>query len=110
MSDKAFRRERDKRQKTVIKFLRFTPNEIEEIEQKAEAVGQRLSAYIRNVVMNRKVTSAIDGSFMKELLGLGDSKSIFLLLGSEWGIRILYGPCSNNRTAHQAQKKMISSD
>ena len=87
MSDKASRRGSDKRQKTVIKTLRFTPDEIEEIEQKAKAVGQSVSAYIRNAAMNRKMISLIDDSFMTELLRLGRLQKHLFVEGNEWGIK-----------------------
>jgi len=71
MSERASRRGSEKRQKTVIKTLRFTPEEIEEIEQEAEQAGQSVSAFIRNAAMNRKVIPAIDERFLTELLRLG---------------------------------------
>jgi hypothetical protein len=77
----------DKRQKTVIKTLRFTPDEIEEIEQKAEAVGQSVSAYIRNAAMNRKMISLIDDSFMTELLRLGRLQKHLFVEGNGSGIK-----------------------
>lgn len=85
MSDRASRRGSEKRQKTVIKTLRFTPDEIEEIEQKAEAVGQSVSAYIRNAAMNRKVTSVIDDRFMTELLRLGRLQKHLFVEGKRVG-------------------------
>ena len=71
MSDKASRRGSEKRQKTVIKTLRFTPDEIEQIEREAEQAGQSVSAFIRNAAMNRKVIPVIDNNFLPELLRLG---------------------------------------
>jgi hypothetical protein len=86
MSDKVSRRGSDKRQKTVIKTLRFYPDEIEEIEGKAEEVGQSVpSAYIRNAAMNRKVISLIDDSFMTELLRLGRLQKHLFVEGKRVG-------------------------
>jgi hypothetical protein len=85
MSDKASRRGSDKRQKTVIKTLRFTPDEIEEIEQKAKQWGKSVSAYIRNAAMNRKMISLIDDSFMTELLRLGRLQKHLFVEGKRVG-------------------------
>ncbi|MEQ9971346.1 plasmid mobilization protein MobA [Pectobacterium carotovorum] len=71
MSDKVSRRGTEKRQKTVIKTLRFTPEEIEKIEAGAADTGQTVSAYIRSAAMNRKVISKVDDTFLTELLRLG---------------------------------------
>jgi len=67
MSDTASRRGSEKRQKTIIRTVRFTPEEIEQIEQQAEQSGQSVSAFIRNAAMNRKVVPVI----LTELLRLG---------------------------------------
>lgn len=71
MSDRASRRGSEKRQKTIIRTVRFTPDEIEQIEQQAEQAGQSVSAFIRNAAMNRKVVPVIDNRFLSEILRLG---------------------------------------
>lgn len=85
MSDRASRRGSEKRQKTVIRTLRFTPDEIEEIEQKAEETGQSVSAYIRDAAMNRKVVPVIDSSFLTELLRLGRLQKHHFVEGKRTG-------------------------
>ncbi|MDV5280059.1 plasmid mobilization protein MobA [Leclercia adecarboxylata] len=76
-----------KRQKTVIKTLRFTPDEIEQIEREAEQAGQSVSAFIRNAAMNRKVIPAIDDSFLTELLRLGRLQKHHFAEGKRVGIK-----------------------
>lgn len=71
MSDRASRRGSEKRQKTVIKTLRFTPDEIEQIEREAGQAGQSVLAFIRNAAMNRNVIPIIDDSFLTKMLRLG---------------------------------------
>lgn len=85
MSDRASRRGSEKRQKTVIRTLRFTPEEIEQIEKKAEETGQSVSAYIRDAAMNRKVVPVIDSSFLTELLRLGRLQKHHFVEGKRTG-------------------------
>ncbi|MCV3303775.1 plasmid mobilization protein MobA [Leclercia adecarboxylata] len=85
MSDKASRRGSEKRQKTIIRTVRFTPVEIEQIEQQAELVGQSVSAFIRNAAMNRKVIPVIDDSFLTELLRLGRLQKHHFVEGKRTG-------------------------
>lgn len=85
MSDRASRRGSEKRQKTVIRTLRFTPDEIEQIEKKAEETGQSVSAYIRDAAMNRKVVPVIDSSFLTELLRLGRLQKHHFVEGKRTG-------------------------
>jgi len=85
MSDKASRRGSDKRQKTVIKTLRFTPDENEEIQAQAEITGQTVSAFIRDAALNRKVTAKADETFLTELLRLGRLQKHLFVEGKRVG-------------------------
>ena len=85
MSERVSRRGSEKRQKTVIKTLRFTPEEIEKIETEAEATGQSVSSYIRNAAMQRKVISKIDDTFLTELLRLGRLQKHLFVEGKRIG-------------------------
>ncbi|MBP2199238.1 plasmid mobilization protein MobA [Pantoea cypripedii] len=85
MSDRASRRGSEKRQKTVIKTLRFTPDEIEDIETQATAAGQTVSAFIRNAALKRKVTAKADDTFLTELLRLGRLQKHLFVEGKRVG-------------------------
>lgn len=85
MSDRASRRGSEKRQKTVIKTLRFTPEEIEIIEKQAKDSGQSVSAFIRSAAMKRKTISLTDDTFLTELLRLGRLQKHLFVEGSRVG-------------------------
>lgn len=85
MSDKASRSGSDKRQKTVIKTLRFTPEEIDEIEQKAKDTGQSVSSFIRDAALNRSVVPRVDETFLTELLRLGRLQKHHFVEGKRTG-------------------------
>ncbi|EAX4767740.1 nikA protein [Salmonella enterica subsp. enterica serovar Isangi] len=71
MSDKRERSGSEKRQKTLLRAVRFSPDEDEIIRKKAEDAGLTVSAYIRSAALNKRVNSRIDDKFLKELMGLG---------------------------------------
>ncbi|NWJ78815.1 nikA protein [Enterobacter sp. SECR19-1250] len=85
MSDKVSRRGSDKRQKTVIKTVRFTPDENEKVEAQAELTGQSVSAFIRNAALNRKVTAKADETFLTELMRLGRLQKHLFVEGKRVG-------------------------
>lgn len=111
MSDRASRRGSEKRQKTVIRTLRFTPDEIEEIEAKAEETGQSVSAYIRDAAMNRKVVPVIDNNFLTELLRLGRLQKHHFVEGKRVGDKeystVLV---AITELANTLRKKLMSND
>lgn len=111
MSDRASRRGSEKRQKTVIRTLRFTPDEIEEIEAKAEETGQSVSAYIRDAAMKRKVVPVIDNSFLTELLRLGRLQKHHFVEGKRVGDKeystVLV---AITELANTLRKKLMSND
>lgn len=85
MSERVSRRGSDKRQKTVIKTLRFTPDESEVIAKQAEAVGLTPSAFIRNAALNKKITPKTDVDFLNELLRLGRLQKHLFVEGKRTG-------------------------
>lgn len=85
MSDKVSQRGSDKRQKTVIKTVRFTPDENEKVEAQAELTGQSVSAFIRNAALNRKVTAKADETFLTELMRLGRLQKHLFVEGKRVG-------------------------
>jgi len=85
MSDVVKRSGSDKRQKTVLKTLRFTPEEAETLERRAKDAGMSFSAYLRSTALNRKVVSRTDNTVLTELLRLGRLQKHLFVEGKRTG-------------------------
>lgn len=85
MSDVVKRSGSDKRQKTVLKTLRFTPEEAEALERRAKEAGMSFSAYLRSTALNRKVVSRTDNTVLTELLRLGRLQKHLFVEGKRTG-------------------------
>lgn len=85
MSDVVKRNGSDKRQKTVLKTLRFTPEEAEMLERRAKEAGMSFSAYLRSTALNRKVVSRTDNTVLTELLRLGRLQKHLFVEGKRTG-------------------------
>ncbi len=57
VSDKRERSGSEKRQKTLLRAVRFSPDEDEIIRKKAEDARLTVSAYIRSAALNKRVHS-----------------------------------------------------
>ncbi|WP_413247272.1 plasmid mobilization protein [Salmonella enterica] len=57
VSDKRERGGSEKRQKTLLRAVRFSPDEDEIIRKKAEDARLTVSAYIRSAALNKRVHS-----------------------------------------------------
>lgn len=85
MSDKRERSGSEKRQKTLLRAVRFSPDEDEIIRKKAEDAGLTVSAYIRSAALNKRVNSRIDDKFLKELMRLGRMQKHLFVEGKRAG-------------------------
>ncbi|EDT2962899.1 nikA protein [Salmonella enterica subsp. enterica] len=75
----------EKRKKTVVRTLRFTPDEDEMITQQAADAGLSVSAFIRNAALKRKMVSRTDEQFLAELLRLGRMQKHLFVEGKRIG-------------------------
>ncbi|EJH8054711.1 nikA protein [Salmonella enterica] len=85
MSDKRERSGSEKRQKTLLRAVRFSPDEDEVIRKKAEDAGLTVSAYIRSAALNKRVNSRIDDKLLKELMRLGRMQKHLFVEGKRTG-------------------------
>lgn len=85
MSDVIKRKGSDKRQKTVLKTLRFTPEEADILAEKASEAGMSFSAYLRGAALNRKMVSQTDTTVLAELLRLGRLQKHLFVEGKRVG-------------------------
>ncbi|EBR8575319.1 nikA protein [Salmonella enterica subsp. enterica serovar Java] len=85
MSDKRIRSGSEKRQRTVLRAIRFSPEEDELIGEKAEKSGLSVSAFIRNAALNKRVNARIDDQFLTELMRLGRMQKHLFVEGKRTG-------------------------
>lgn len=85
MSVSVSRRGSEKRKKTVVRTLRFTPDEDEIITRHAADAGLSVSAFVRNAALNRKMVTQVDEQFLGELLRLGRMQKHLFVEGKRIG-------------------------
>lgn len=85
VSDKRIRSGSEKRQRTVLRAIRFSPEEDELIGEKAEKSGLPVSAFIRNAALNKRVNARIDDQFLTELMRLGRMQKHLFVEGKRTG-------------------------
>ncbi|OHG19247.1 nikA protein [Salmonella enterica subsp. diarizonae serovar 60:r:e,n,x,z15] len=85
MSDKQKKKKSEVRQRTTVRTLRFSPEENENIREKAEYAGLTVSAYIRNAALNKRVNARIDDQFLTELMRLGRMQKHLFVEGKRTG-------------------------
>ncbi|EPD5918416.1 plasmid mobilization protein MobA [Escherichia coli] len=85
MSDKRQRSGNERRQKTILRAVRFSPDEDETICKNAEDSGLTVSAYIRNAALNKRINSRTDDAFLKELMRLGRMQKHLFVQGKRTG-------------------------
>lgn len=85
VSDKRQRSGSERRQKTILRAVRFSPDEDETICKNAEDSGLTVSAYIRNAALNKRINSRTDDAFLKELMRLGRMQKHLFVQGKRTG-------------------------
>lgn len=85
MSDKQTKKKSEVRQKTVMRTLRFSPAEDENIRIMAEKAGLSVSAFIRSAALNKKVNARTDDHFLTELMRLGRMQKHLFVEGKRTG-------------------------
>lgn len=85
MSDKRIRSGSERRQRTVLRAVRFSPDEDEIILEKAKKAGLSVSAFIRSSALNKKVNARTDDHFLTELMRLGRLQKHLFVEGKRTG-------------------------
>ncbi|QXD01189.1 plasmid mobilization protein MobA [Klebsiella sp. PL-2018] len=85
MSDVSKKKKSETRQKTVVRTLRLSSSEDNDIRQKAEKSGMPVSTYLRKAALEKQVNARIDDTFLMELMRLGRMQKHLFVEGKRTG-------------------------